>query len=202
MRRTITDLKFRRRREALTNYKRRLELVKSGIDRIVVRKTNKRILGQIARYTPKGDLILAQANSNELAKFSWPGRSNRSTAYLTGLLLAKKYAKGAHADHILDIGLTTPVKNSIPFVFAKGCLDGGMKVRGNIVLDEKTYNGTSTKHIAELKSKNAEKYQKQYSTYIKNGVDPEHIHKLFNDTKEKLMKHTHEPKSQAKETKK
>lgn len=189
MRNKVTDVKFRRRREALTNYKRRLELVKSGIDRIVVRKTNKRILGQIAKYTPKGDMILAQVTSSELSKFNWPGRSNRATAYLTGLLLAKKYQKGAQGDHILDIGLTTPVKNSIPFVFAKGCIDGGMKVRGNIVIDEKAYNGSATKHIAELKAKSHEKYQKQYSAYIKGGVDPEGIHKIFNEAKEKIMKH-------------
>ena len=66
------SMKFRRRREAITNYKRRIELVKSGLDRVVVRKTNKRILSQVARYTEKGDIILAQANSNELAKFNWP----------------------------------------------------------------------------------------------------------------------------------
>src|SRR5271168_3913739 len=106
---STTSIKFRRRREAITNYKRRLELVKSGLDRVIVRKTNKRILSQVARYTVKGDIILAQANSNELEKFNWPGRSNRATAYLTGLLLAKKYKEAGKTDHILDIGLASPV---------------------------------------------------------------------------------------------
>jgi large subunit ribosomal protein L18 len=189
MRKNITDLKFKRRRQALTNYKKRLELVKSGMDRVIVRKTNKRILGQVARYSVDGDRILSQASSNELEKFGWPSRPNRPTAYLTGLLLAKKYHEGSKADHILDIGLSTPVKDSIPFVFAKGCMDGGMKVKANIKLEEKTYNASNTKHIAEMKSKEGEKYKKQYSAYLKANVDPENIHKLFNDAKEKIMKH-------------
>src|SRR5271155_87377 len=156
MNKKIQGIKFRRRREAITNYKRRLELVKSGLDRIVLRKTNKRILAQVARYTPKGDIILAQANSNELAQYNWPGRSNRPTAYLTGLLLAKKYEKAKDTEHILDIGLASPVKNSIPFVFAKGCVDGGMKIRSNITLEEKTYNASNTKFVTDLKSKSAD----------------------------------------------
>lgn len=185
---STTSIKFRRRREAITNYKRRLELVKSGLDRVVVRKTNKRILAQVARYTPKGDLILAQANSNELAKFDWPGRSNRATAYLTGLLLAKKYKAGSSADYILDIGLASPVKNSIPFVFAKGCIDGGMKVRGTITIEEKTYNGSNTKFITDTKAKSQERYKKQYSAYIKKSIDPESLGRMFSDVKEKIMK--------------
>ncbi len=190
MRRHITDIKFRRRREALTNYKKRLELVKSGIDRVVIRRTNKRILGQIIKYTPGGDLVLAQATSQELSQFSWPGRSNKPTAYLTGMLLAKKYSGAAKSDHILDIGLATPVKNSIPFVFAKGCVDGGMKLRGTLQIDEKVYNATNNKHITEMKSKDADRYKKHHSAYLKAGVEPENLHKLFSDTKEKIMKHT------------
>ncbi len=188
MNKSVASIKFRRRREALTNYKRRLELVKSGMDRIVLRKTNKRILAQVARYTPKGDVILAQANSNELSAYSWPPRANRATAYLTGLLLAKKYGKSHEQEHILDIGLASPVKNSIPFVFAKGCVDGGMKVRSNISLEEKTYNASNTKFPTELKAKSAERYNKHYSAYIKAGVDPQNLSKLFSDAKDKIMK--------------
>lgn len=188
MNKKIQSIKFRRRRESITNYKRRLELVKSGMDRIVLRKTGKRILAQVARYTPKGDVILAQANSNELAQYNWPGRSNRPTAYLTGLLLAKKYSKSKDVEHILDVGLASPVKNSIPFVFAKGCIDGGMKIRSNITIEEKTYNGSNTKFISELKAKSAETYKKHYSAYLKAGVEPENLSKLFNEAKEKIMK--------------
>ncbi len=188
MNKRITSIKFRRRREAVTNYKKRLEMVKSGLDRIVLRKTNTRILAQVARYSPKGDVVLVQADSNELSTYKWPGRANRPTAYLTGLLLAKKYKDAKSREHILDTGLASPVKNSIPFVFEKGCIDGGMKVRSGVKMDEKTYNASDSKFASELKSKSPDKYKKQYSAYIKEGVDPESMQKLFNEVKEKIIK--------------
>ena len=89
--RAIKEVKFRRRREGVTDYAKRLALVKSGLERVVVRKTNKRVLGQVIRYEEKGDKVIASAESGELAKkYGWPSRSNRPTAYLTGLLLARK----------------------------------------------------------------------------------------------------------------
>lgn len=188
MKKIIKGVKFRRRRESVTNYKRRLGLVKGGIDRIVVRKSNRRIIGQIVRYDPKGDKVLKHADSNELSKFNWPSRSNRSSAYLTGLLLAKKAGKEASKDLVLDIGLSSPVANSLSFVFAKGCIDGGLKLRGTLEIKEGIYNYSDTKYAAELKSKNAERYQKQYSAYIKKNTHPEVLGKLFSETKERIMK--------------
>jgi large subunit ribosomal protein L18 len=188
MKKLIGDIKFRRRSEAVTDYRKRLGLVKSGMDRVVVRKSNKRIIGQIVKYMPQGDLTLKYADSGELSKFDWHGRANRATAYLTGLLLAKKAGADGAKDCILDVGLASPVKDSIPFVFAKGCIDGGMKLRGTIEIDEKVYNCSNTKHITELKSKDAVKYNKHYSGYIKAGVAPENLAKAFSETKEKILK--------------
>ncbi len=185
---SIANIKFRRRRESVTDYNKRLKLAKSGIDRVVVRRTNSRIIGQVAKYTQKGDMILAHVDSEELKKFNWPARPNKATAYLAGMLLAKKFKDGAKNDHILDIGLASPVKDTIPFVFAKGCIDGGMKVRGTFKIEEKAYNLSNTKHISALKSEDAERYKKQYSAYIKGGVEPESLGKLFNEAKEKIMK--------------
>ena len=123
-------LDFRRRREALTDYKRRLALVKSGMDRVVVRKTNKRIIGQIIRFNEKGDVVLSSADSNELRKaYGWPSRRNKSTAYLTGLLLAKKakvkryiYASscsvyGYTVNELFDE--TQPVSSTYPYGISK-----------------------------------------------------------------------------------
>ncbi len=131
----VIDLKFKRRRQGITNYKKRLALVKSGLDRVVVRQSSRKVLGQIVRYEEKGDKVVATADSAELQKqYGWPSRSNRATAYLTGLLLAKK-AKAGEAELVLDTGLSSPVKDSIPFVFAKGCIDGGLKIIGNIEIE-------------------------------------------------------------------
>ncbi len=183
---TIQEVKFRRRREGVTNYKKRLALVKSGMERVVIRKTNKRILGQIIAYDAKGDKVVASANSEELTKkFNWPSRSNRSTAYLTGLLLAKK-AK-AKGEVILDTGLTRPVTASIPFVFAKGCMDGGLKLKANLEIKEELYNASQTAKYAEMLRGKQEQYKKQFSAYTSKGVSPESLPKLFNEVKAKIL---------------
>lgn len=177
--------KFRRRREGVTNYKKRLALVKSGLDRVVVRKSNRRIIGQLVRYAERGDEILASADSNELKKLcGWPSRSNRPTAYLTGLLLARK-AKGAGDAIVLDIGLSSPVKDSIPFVFAKGCADGGMKITGSFEIAESVYDGTGiAKYAAELiKSQPEAAHFKAYS----KEASVESLPGLFKKAKDKLM---------------
>ncbi len=188
MKKIIKDVKFRRRRESVTDYKKRLGLVKSGVDRVVVRKSNRRIIGQIIKYKPQGDVVVAHADSGELEKMKWPSRGNRATAYLTGLLLAKKAASEASKDHILDIGIASPVKNSIPFVFARGCIDGGMNLRCNLKMDEKVYNCSNTKYLSELKASDSASYQKNYSSYIKEGFDPVNLAKAFSDTKERILR--------------
>ncbi len=192
MKKMVKEVKFRRRSEATTDYRKRLALVKSGLDRVVVRKSNRRIIGQIVRYVPEGDRVIVHADSGELLKLSWSSRANRPTAYLTGLLLARKAQAESQNEHILDIGLASPVRNSIPFIFAKGCIDGGMKLRGTLEIDEKAYNCSNTKHIDELKSKDEAKYQKAYSAYIKSGTPPEGLGKTFNETKDRILKGTKE----------
>ncbi|MGB9732782.1 MAG: 50S ribosomal protein L18 [Candidatus Micrarchaeia archaeon] len=184
----IKEIPFRRRRLGLTNYKKRLALVKSGLERVVVRKTNKNIIGQVVAYDEKGDKVLASANSKELAKFNWPARSNRPTAYLTGLLLAKKYKGDKNKELVLDIGLSSPVRNSIPFVFAKGCIDGGMRVKANLEINEEYYNGSLIKEYASKLKGDEVKYKKQFGKYIEGSIDPENLPKLFAEVKEKIMK--------------
>lgn len=180
-------IKFRRRREALTDYKKRFRLVKSGIDRIVVRKTNKRIIAHAVKYTEKGDQTVAFADSNELRKLNWPSNANRGTAYLTGMLLAKKLKeKGSSSEYILDIGITSPVKNSIPFVFAKGCVDAGVKMRGTFDMDSNIYDYSDTKYVQELKGKEPDAYKRQFSGLLEKKIEPEQMQKLFAEVKAKI----------------
>ena len=180
---------FRRRRSALTNYKHRLALVKSEFDRIAVRKTNRRIIAEVIRYEEAGDKVLKYLDSSSLAVYKWPSRSNRLTAYLTGLLLARKVAKGSDKDseYILDIGLSSPVKNSIPFMFAKGCTDGGLKLRSGIEVDEKVF-GITSEYAKKLKQDDEAAYKKQFSKYIKDGLAPDALNALFKETKDKILK--------------
>ena len=65
------SVKFRRRREGKTNYKKRLAFVKSDLPRLVVRRSNKYFNLQIIDNKPTGDVTLAHFNSKNLSKLGW-----------------------------------------------------------------------------------------------------------------------------------
>ena len=84
-------VKYRRKREGKTNYKKRLGYLKSENPRLVIRKSLNNVNVQIIAFQSKGDKILASGHSKELQKYGWKNiRSNLPTAYLTGLLAGKK----------------------------------------------------------------------------------------------------------------
>jgi large subunit ribosomal protein L18 len=119
---------FRRRRECKTDYQKRLALVKSGKPRMVVRKSNAGIMVQFVDYDSKGDKILSCANGKSLKKlYSWPSKRNVYTAYLCGLLAAKKAHKAKVSEFVLDLGLQIPSKGSVLFAALKGAVDAGLK---------------------------------------------------------------------------
>ncbi|MGC8676252.1 MAG: 50S ribosomal protein L18 [Candidatus Micrarchaeia archaeon] len=185
MAKQTTNIRFRRRREGKTNYAKRLALVKSGMYRVVVRKTNRRVIGQVIEYKPMGDRVVASAESKELEKLGWPSRCNKPTAYLTGMLLANKFA-GVGKECILDIGLSASGKNSVPFAFAKGCLDNGMKLRGTFEIKEDAYDGSEIAKYAALLAEDKETLNKQFGAYLKQGTKPEELQKLFKAVAEKI----------------
>jgi large subunit ribosomal protein L18 len=77
----IQNVPFRRRREQKTNYKKRLALLKSRKNRLVVRIFNKNIIAQLIEYSPDGDKVLASAYSQDLEKQGWKqSHSNTSAA--------------------------------------------------------------------------------------------------------------------------
>ena len=122
-------VKPRRHRQRKTNYRLRLNLLRSKKPRIVVRKSLKAIRVQFVEYNPQGDKILASAISNELAKeYGWKySVSNTPAAYLTGFLAGKR-AKEKGIEHgVLDIGLYHPTVGSTLFASLKGVLDAGIE---------------------------------------------------------------------------
>jgi large subunit ribosomal protein L18 len=167
----------RRRRTAETNYPKRIKELKGGIPRLVVRKSNRGIIAQIIVYEENGDKVSAYANSRELKEMGWEPRCNIPTAYLTGLLLAKKW-KGEAS---LDIGLTKPVKGSVVFAAAKGAQDGGVKIGTAIEVDPARLTGS---HI--------ESYSKaqpaRFSGYSKASFNPAAIKQKFEEVKGRIMK--------------
>ena len=121
---------LRRRREGKTDYRARLNLIKSGLPRFVVRKFLKNILIQIVEYGENGDRIITSAYSRELAKkFGWKtSRGNTSAAYLSGLLAGVKAKKKNIKNLMLDAGLHKITKGSVIFAAVKGGIDAGLNI--------------------------------------------------------------------------
>jgi large subunit ribosomal protein L18 len=125
-------VQYRRKREQKTNYKKRLNLLKSGVTRFVVRPSNKNILAQLVNYEENGDKVLVTVKSNELGKLGWThATSNTPAAYLTGLLCGVK-GKGKGVEKaILDTGLFPQTKGSRIYACLKGLVDSGIETPVN-----------------------------------------------------------------------
>lgn len=121
-------VKPRRRREGITDYRKRLNLLRSNKTRMVVRKSSKNTQIQFVEYKEIGDNILVSANSNELKiKYGWDfSTSSTPAAYLTGVLAGKRAKDKGINECILDIGRNVPVTGSKIFASLKGVLDTGI----------------------------------------------------------------------------
>ncbi|MAF51115.1 MAG: 50S ribosomal protein L18 [Nanoarchaeota archaeon] len=120
-------LPYKRKQQGKTDYKKRLNLLKSGKLRFVVRKSIKNILLQIVSYEPDGDKILMSVHSSSLKKYGWDfHRGNIPSAYLTGLLCGKLAKEKDLEEANLDLGLVKSVKGSVQYAAVKGAKDSGM----------------------------------------------------------------------------
>jgi len=156
--------KYRRRREGKTDYHARRRLVTQDKNkyntpkyRLVIRKTNKKVICQIVYSTILGDRVLCQALSTELEKYGVPvGFTNYAACYATGLLVARRAlqivgldqahigveevnAEEYHVDEedegdrrpfkvILDVGLIRTIPSARWCGILKGAVDGGLHV--------------------------------------------------------------------------
>jgi large subunit ribosomal protein L18 len=138
-------VKFRRRREGKTDYRKRLALLKSHRTRLVVRRTNTRTIVQFIDVSEKGDVVRAAATSLELKKYGWSSvHSNTPSSYLAGLLAARRALKAGVKGAVLDVGLAVPVRGGGVFAALKGAVDGGVKVphAPDVLPKEERLNGT------------------------------------------------------------
>jgi large subunit ribosomal protein L18 len=186
-RRTIPH---RRKREARTNFKKRLALLKSESNRLVIRKALNTITAQIIAYNPDGDKVLAAATSKELAKLGWKMHtSNMPSAYLTGMLLGVRAKKKKLTEAVLDLGLHIPNKGGKLFAALKGAVDAGLQVNHDAAALP-SQDRISGKHISEYAKglkKDSQRYNKQFSRCIKSGANPEDMIKAFDETKKKIL---------------
>ncbi len=183
------NVKFRRRREGRTNYRKRRRLVLAHVPRLVVRPTNKHFVAQLIEAKPDGDIVLASAHSSELKNFGWKAPcGSLPAAYLTGLLIGKRAKSKGVTNAILDIGLHFSGGGTRIFAAAKGALDAGL----NIPHDEKVLPPTERlhgEHIAKYSktlSTEHEKYKKTFSGYLNSKVKPEELSQHFSEVESKI----------------
>jgi large subunit ribosomal protein L18 len=127
---------YKRKRENKTNYKKRLSAVKSANPRLVVRKTNLRMIAQIVKYEETGDKTLVFASNNSLKDYGYANApKNLAVSYLLGYLIGKLAQKLKIKEAVLDMGLNINTKGNRIFAVLAGAVKSGL----NIAHDEKVF---------------------------------------------------------------
>jgi large subunit ribosomal protein L18 len=155
--------RFNRRIRNQTDYKKRLNLLKSKMVRVVVRKSNNNTLVQFVKSNIAEDIIISGAKSNNLIKLgSKIHTGNLVSAYLTGYLAGKRFlVSNKKSECILDIGLNRKLYGTKIYSALKGVVDSGVVVKHSTVVfpSQERLNGEHlkskdmAKQIEELKSK-------------------------------------------------
>ena len=128
----MKNIKFRRKREGRTNYKKRLTLLRSGLHRLIIRVTNTQLIVQLVNFHPDGDKVLFTVSGKDVCATGWKHScKNLPGAYITGLLAAKKAKTIKVSKAVVDIGFHTPRKGSRVYAAVKGVMDGGLDVNAS-----------------------------------------------------------------------
>jgi large subunit ribosomal protein L18 len=176
---------YRRKREGRTNYKKRLDLLKSRKPRIVIRRTNTQMLVQITEYAPDGDKVIVGVNSNELKKLGWLYSCNNMPAcYLAGILIGKKAKAKKVTEAIADFGLQSNIPQSKLYAVIKGAIDAGLNIPADPEVLPKKERLTGA-HIADYFSKS--KGNNQFVDYKKKNINVSNIAADVEELKKKIM---------------
>jgi len=148
----------RRRRENKTDYKLRKRILEFGVDRIVIRRTNKYFMVQVVESFEAQDKVKMTVTSKDLLKHGWPEKYSGSlksvvAGYFTGLLAAKKFGKGKF---VVDLGMARTIPGCRIFSVVKGLVEGGADINANekvFPADERVKGEHLKPEIKEIVSK-------------------------------------------------
>lgn len=152
---------MKRRKEGVTNYHKRLKLLKSGLPRLVVRPSNKGITAQVVEYKESGDLVKCTVNERTLVKLGLEIKGNSVpvsylVGYATGLIVKKKKV----GKTILDTGRYNIVKGGRIAAVLNGFVDSGAKIPfDKAIFPDK--DRVSGKHLKTPLAKKIDEYKKQ-----------------------------------------
>jgi large subunit ribosomal protein L18 len=149
-------LRFKRRRNAETDYHRRSRMLRGGVPRAVVRVSNTQVTCQLVAYEQEGDRVLESITGKSLVdSHKWPSDASRKSVpacYLAGFAMATSAISSGHSKAILDIGLAASTSGNRAYAALKGMVDAGMEIPHSegVLPSEERINGD---HIGEAISK-------------------------------------------------
>jgi len=149
-------LRFKRRRNAETDYHRRSRMLRGGVPRAVVRVSNTQVTCQLVAYEQEGDKVLESITGKSLVdSHKWPSDASRKSVpacYLAGFALATSAISSGHSKAILDIGLAASTSGNRAYAALKGMVDAGMEIPHSegVLPSEERING---EHIGEAIAK-------------------------------------------------
>jgi large subunit ribosomal protein L18 len=124
---------LKRKRQRKTSYNKRFGFLKSGLSRVVVRKTNKFVNVQLVVSEEAKDKVILSVSSRDLLKFGWSKERKGSlksipASYLTGYLAGKRIQEKENGNVILDIGLQRNKAHGRLYAVLKGLVDSGVEI--------------------------------------------------------------------------
>ena len=143
---------FRRRKAGLTDYRRRVQLLRGRKPRAVVRVSNTRTTCQLVTWAASGDLVTVSVTGSDLSKkYGWPqdfSKKSVSASYLVGYAMGKAAKAQGAEEAVLDIGLAASTPGNRVFSALKGMVDAGLEIPHgeNVLPDENRINGS---HISD-----------------------------------------------------
>lgn len=124
-------LALKRRRKGITNYRKRLELLKSKKPRVVIRKSNNYITLQLVEFDVKSskEITRYSFSSKKLNGFGWNySKKNLPACYLAGLAFGLISKKNKVREGVLDIGVYRMTKGNKILAAVLGCVEGGIRI--------------------------------------------------------------------------
>mgnify|MGYP003324180123 CR=1 FL=1 len=149
-------LRFKRRRNAETDYYRRSRMLRGGVPRAVVRISNTQVTCQLVAYEPEGDRVLESITGKSLVdSHKWPSDASRKSVpacYLAGFAMATSAVSSGHSQAIMDIGLAASTPGNRAYAALRGMVEAGMEIPHSetVLPSDERVNG---EHIGEKISK-------------------------------------------------
>jgi large subunit ribosomal protein L18 len=166
---------LKRIRTHKTNYRKRQALLISKQNFVTIKITNQNLVAQVLKPEISGDRVKVSTHSRELRRHGWKGSLNSLPAcFLVGILLGRKALEKGVKNAILYIG-NKPFTSRVA-ACAKGIVHAGVNIpiSSESFPSEHRLNGQHIANYAtKLKKENIEKYNKYFSSIIREGLMPE-----------------------------